>query len=338
MRRVKCPTCGIRVELVPWADGNSRLTKTFAWRLAASAKKTDWTDVANQFNTSWYNVATAVEMAVKWGLERRDLSGVAAIGIDEISYSKGHNYLTLVYQINGDIKRLLWIGIGRKECTLECFFDWFGEESSNRLEFICTDMWKAYLQVISRRAPNAINILDKFHIIKHINNAIDKIRNDEVIELRIKNLAPLLTKTKWILLKNKENLTEKQTDKLNDLLLYNLKTVKAYILKEDFKKFWSYESVYWAGKFLDDWCSRTNRTNLKPMKAVAKMLKTHQDLILNYFKAKKQFSSGVVEGLNNKAKTVIKRAYGFSTARYLETALFHGLGELPMKKIRPLIK
>jgi transposase len=130
-------------------------------------------------------------------------------------------------------------------------------------------------------------------------------------------------------LKRKSNLTGAQRFRLNDLLKYNLKTVRAYLLKEDFQQLWDYNSPTWAAKFLDDWCKQAMRSQIEPMKKVAKTLRGHRELILNYFRAKKRLSSGVVEGLNNKAKVTMRKSYGFRTFRITEIALYHTLGKLP---------
>ena len=127
----------------------------------------------------------------------------------------------------------------------------------------------------------------------------------------------------------KHNLTTTQRFRLRDLLHYNLKTVRAYLLKEDFHQFWEYNSPVWAGKFLDEWCRQTMRSRITPMKKIAKMLRSHRGLILNYFKARKLFSSGIVEGLNTKAKLTMRKSYGFRTYRVTELALYHSLGKLP---------
>ena len=139
----------------------------------------------------------------------------------------------------------------------------------------------------------------------------------------------VLKHTRWCLLKRKQNLNQDQRFRLRDLLQYNLRTVRAYLLKEDFQQFWEYDSPTWAGMFLDFWCYQTMHSRIEPMKKIAKMLRTHRELILNYFKAKKQFSSGVVEGLNNKAKVTMRKSYGFRTFRITELALYHSLGKLP---------
>ena len=140
---------------------------------------------------------------------------------------------------------------------------------------------------------------------------------------------PLLKKTRWCVLKRKDNLTPQQKFRLRDLLRYNLRTVRAYLLKEDFQQFWKYNSPTWAGMFLDFWCGQTIPSRIEPMKKIARMLRAHRALLVNYFRAKKEFSSGVVEGLNNKAKVTMRKAYGFRTFRATEIALYHALGNLP---------
>ena len=142
----------------------------------------------------------------------------------------------------------------------------------------------------------------------------------------------MLTKSRWLLLKRPENLTEKQETKLSDLLKCNLRSIRSYLLKEEFQLFWSYTSPYWAGQFLDTWCTKTMRSKIDPMKKVAKMLRRHRPLLLNWFRAKKQFSSGIVEGFNTKAKLTTRKAYGFRTYHAAEIALYHALGALPVPK------
>lgn len=191
-------------------------------------------------------------------------------------------------------------------------------------------MWKPYLRVIARKAGQAVHVLDRFHIMSNMGKAIDKVRAQEVKALKAKGKAPVLTGTRWCLLKRPENLTEKQEVKLKELLSCNLKTVRAYLLKEDFQWFWQYISPRWAGKFLDAWCKRTMRSRIEPMKKMAKMLRAHRELLLNWFQAKQGLVAlGVVEGFNNKARVTTKRAYGFRSYDLLKLALYHTLGDLP---------
>jgi len=333
MRRVDCKTCGVRVEEVPWATGKHQLTKAYMLFLAHWARMLSWQETANTFRTSWDKVCQAVEYVVTWGLEHRDIGTIHAIGVDEIQYGKGHNYLTLVYQIEQGCIRLLWIGKDRTVESFEQFFNLIGKTTSDGIRFVCSDMWKPYLRVIRERCANAVNILDRFHIVAKMNDALDDVRAAEARRLIQDGYQPVLKKTRWCVLKRKANLTTTQRFRLRELLRYNLRTVRAYLLKEDFQQFWDYNSPTWAAKFLDDWCSQVMRSRIEPMKKVAKTLRGHRELILNYFRAKKMFSSGIVEGLNNKAKVTMRKAYGFRTFRIAEIALYHALGNLPEPKL-----
>ena len=334
MRRVDCPRCGVTVEVVPWATGKHQITTTYAWFLAKWAKRMSWIDVARSFHTSWDTVFRSVEMAVVWGRAHMDMTGITAIGVDEIAWRKGHKYLTLVYQINDGCKRLLWIGTDRKAKTLLAFFRWLTPARSRLLRFVCSDMWKPYLTVIAKKAGAAIHVLDRFHIMSHMNKAIDEVRAKEAREMKANGYEPVLTNSRWCLLKRPWNRTEKQNAKLADILRYNLRTVRSFLLREDFQFFWGYVSPYWAGQFLDGWCTRTLRSRIEPMKKVARMLRKHRTLILNWFHAKGTISSGSVEGLNNKAKLTTRRAYGFRSLRLIQIALYHTLGNLPTPEHR----
>lgn len=329
MRRVKCDTCGVRVEEVPWATGKHHQTKPMMLFLAHWARKLSWKETAISFQTSWEKVYHAVEYVVSWGLENRELGPVTAIGVDEIAYSKGHKYLTLVYQIEEGCTRLLWVGKERTAESFEKFFSMLGEPLSKGIQFVCSDMWPAYLSVIKERCSNALNILDRFHIVAKMNDALDDIRAAEARRLAQDGYEPILKKSRWCVLKRKSNLTSSQRFRLRELLKYNLKTARAYLLNEDFQQFWDYESPTWAGKFLDDWCTQVMRSRIEPMKKVVGTLCRHRDLILNYFRAKKMFSSGIIEGLNNKAKVTMRKAYGYRTFRVAEISLYHTLGKLP---------
>ena len=172
-------------------------------------------------------------------------------------------------------------------------------------------------------------ILDRFHIVAKMNKALDEVRAVESRKMAQDGYPPLLKKSRWCVLKRRQNLTAQQKFRLRDLLRYNLQTVRAYLLKEDFQQFWEYNSPTWAGMFLDFWCNQTMHSRIEPMKKIARTLRAHRALLLNYFKARKQFSSGIIEGLNNKAKVTMRRSYGFRTFRILELALYHSLGKLP---------
>ena len=329
MRRVDCPRCGVTVELVPWAEGKNHLTTAYQWFLARWAKRLSWQETADVFRTTWENVFRSVRMAVSWGLSHRDLGGIEAIGVDEIQWRKGHKYLTLVYQIDGHAQRLLWIGQDRTVKTFLRFFRMLGKERSAALKFVCSDMWRPYLKVIAKKAAGAVHVLDRYHIMAKMNQAIDDVRAKEAKRLKQKGEKPVLRHARWCLLKRPENLTDRQAVKLSELLQCNLKAVRAYLLREDFQRFWEYRSPSWAKRFLKQWCTRTMRSKIEPMKKMARTLRSHEALILNWFRAKGLMSSGVVEGLNNKVKLTMRKSYGFRTVGAIELALYHSLGKLP---------
>jgi transposase len=333
MRRVSCPSCGVKVETVPWASGKHQVTDTYAWFLARWARRLSWKEVAEVFHTSWEKVFRSVEMAVEWGRAHQNLSGVRAIGIDEVAWQRGPRFLTLVYQIDAGCRRLLWVGEARRVKTLLGFFRWFGTERSAGIRFICSDMWRPYLTVIAKKAAAAIHVLDRFHIMAKMSKALDEVRAQESRALAAKGYEPVLKRTRWLLLKRPENLSEQQEPKLAELLQYNLRSVRAYLLKEDFQFFWDYVSPYWAGQFLDRWCTRTMRSKIEPMKRMARSLRAHRPLLLNWFRAKGAVSAATVEGFNNKAKLTLRKSYGFRTYRAMEIALYHALGALPEPRV-----
>ena len=329
MRRVDCPQCGVKVEQVPWAKGKSRLTTSYRWFLARWAKRLSWQETARVFGTTWEHVFRSVKYAVSWGLAHRDLDGIEAIGVDEIQWQRGHKYLTLVYQIDVECRRLLWVGKDRTTKTFLRFFRMFGHERSSRLRFVCSDMWKPYLKVIAKKAGQAIHVLDRFHVMSKMNKAIDEVRAAEAKRLERDGYEPVLKHSRWCLLKRKENFTEKQAVKMSELLQYNLQSVRSRLMREDFQRFWEYCYPACAAKFLDEWCTRTMRSKIGPMKKVAKTLRRHRELILNWFRAEGVISAGIVEGLNNKAKLTMRKAYGFRTEKAISIALYHQLGDLP---------
>jgi transposase len=328
-RRVYCPACGgVHVEQLPWATGKHRFTTAFACFLAGWAKMLPWLKVAGLFLCSWGAVAAAVKSVVSYGLEHRDLSGITHIGIDEISRKKGHVYLTNVYDLH--TKTLIWSGDGRAMETLRQFFDYLGPERSARLQGICCDMWQPYIDVIKERAPQAVLVFDKFHIVRHLLDAVDQVRRDEIRD-KGKQHKELMKDSRYIWLKNPWNLTPRQQARLSSLEHLNLKINRAYLLKERFRDFWSYKTKGWATRHLKQWFWWATHSRLEPMRDFAWMIRRHEDNILTWFQM--PINNGTVEGLNNKAKVVSHKAYGFRTVHNYICNLYHCMADLPIPKI-----
>jgi transposase len=332
MRRVDRPRCGVAVAMVPWCDGKNRLTTTYRGFLASWARRPSWGEVGSIFRTSWDSVCRAVEHAVEWGLAHRDLGGVKAVGIDEVAWQRGRTYMTRLSDIGAGSKRPLAVAEHRTEASLRSCLDGLGKEFCPRVKVVCSDMWQAYLKVIGERLGGAVHGLDRFHIMKQFSKALDEIRAEETKRLKRDGYEPVLKKSRWCLWKRPEDLTDKQTVRLSELLKYNLRTVRAYLLREDFQRFWEYRGPSWAGRFLDEWTRRVMRSRPEPMKEVARTLRHHRPLILNGSRAKGAVSSGAVGGLNNKVKLVARKSYGFRTAKVARLALLHNLGRLPEPK------
>lgn len=331
-RRVDCPKDGKVVEHIPWSQGKSPVSKPMMVFLATWARRLSWRDTSRIFRTSWEAVYRSVEWFVEWGLEHRELVDVQSIGIDEIHWGKGKrssNFLTLIYQIDEGCRRLLWIGQKRTKATLRRGLTTLGPKFVAGLRFVCSDMWKAYLTVIASMAGHALHVVDRFHVTMNLNQALDEVRRAESGRLRGQPMAARLKKMRWNLLKRGSRVRGKARAKLDALVASKLATGRAWSLKEAFQQFWKYRSEHWAGAFLDHWCKRAMRSRLEPMKRIARMLRSHEKLLLNWFRARGEISSAAVEGLNNKIRVVTRRSYGFRTYKGMEMALYHNLGRLP---------
>jgi transposase len=217
----------------------------------------------------------------------------------------------------------------RTEASLRSCLGSLGESVCRKVQYVCSDMWKPYLNVIAERLGKVVHVLDRFHVMQQFGKALDEIRAEEAKRLVHDGYEPVLKKSRWCFLKRPENLTDKQTVKLSEILKYNLRTVRAYLLREEFQRLWEYRSAWSAGKFLDEWTGRVMRSRLEPMKKIARSIRNHRPLILNWFRARGQVSAGAVEGLNNKVKLVTRKSYGFRTAKVAKLALLHNLGHLP---------
>jgi transposase len=324
-RRVVCPDCGVRVEKVPWAERWSRVTKSLSRALAELARRTDLSTVADQFSLNWKTVASIIRRVVEWGLQRRRKRPLRVLGIDEVSRKRGHKYLTLVY----DLERgeLVWIGKDRTTDTLRGFFDQLGTRRSRNLQAVCLDMWAPYRDMVSTRASQATICFDRFHVVRHLNAAVDEVRRSLVRKLSGPTKA-LVKGTRFVLLKNPWTLTPKQKASLSRLVRSNHPLSRAWYLKEDFQRFWDYLHEAWAWRHLNQWLWWASHSRLEPFKQFARMIRKHKDGILAWTKLR--ITNGALEGMNNKVKLVSHRSYGFrNDDRYIE-AIYHNCAALPL--------
>jgi transposase len=324
-RRVVCPTCGVRVEGVPWAYRWSRVTKSLSRVVAELARSADLSTVAREYQINWKTVAGILHQVVQWGLAQRRRRPLRVLGIDEVSRKKGHKYLTLVY----DLERgeLVWAGKDRTRATVEGFFDELGRRRSSRIEAVCMDMWAPYRDVVGERASQAVVCFDRFHVVQHLNEAVDEVRRSLVRKLSGPGRA-VIKGMRFVLLKNPWNHTPKQKQSLQAMVRSNSPLSRAWYLKEDFQRFWDYVSEAVAEQHLKKWLWWATHSRLEPFKRFARMIREHLDGILAWTSLR--ISNGALEGMNNKVKQVSHRSYGFrNDDRYIE-AIYHNCAGLPL--------
>ncbi len=326
--RIVCPVCGIRRERLPWAEGKQTITRQLSVTIAQWSKLLAIDLVALLFGVHWNTVYGAIRSAVAYGLAHRQISEELYLGIDELSRKKGHVYVTNVYDLR--TKTLLWSGEGRTAETLTRFFQECPEAVRASIRGVCCDMWAPYEEVIRAQVPEAIVVFDKFHLLRHLLEAVDSTRKLEY--RRLKNTEPELLKgTKYLFLKNPWNLTPHQRERLGYLEHLNLRTNRSYLLKEKFRRVWAYTSPAWAKKFLEHWCWQATHSRLKPMKKFVELVRRHMEGIVNWFRL--PIDNGATEAMNNNAKAVSHRAHGYRTASTFITLLYLCLGGLPDHKL-----
>ena len=324
--RVSCLACGARVEHVPWAHRWQRITKALSLALAQLSRKLSWKETAAHFGVNWKTVSAAVKSAVERGLKLRPWRPLRAIGIDEVSRSKGQRYLTLVYDL--ERSRLVWIGENRDAETMNRFFEWLGPRRARSIVIVCCDMWAVYLAAIRARLPRASVVFDRFHVVQHLNRAVDEVRRESWRKLTGEE-KNAFKRTRWLWLKNPWNLLREERRRLSALCHRNQPIVRAYYLKEAFQRFWDYKRPGWSEPYLKQWLWWASHSRLYPFKRFARMIREHLDGILAWTQLR--VSNGALEGMNNKVKVVSHRAYGYRTTETYITAIWHGCGDLPLE-------
>ena len=319
--RVDCPDCGVKTAEPPWAHKHSRFTLLFE-RLAIDALlEMSFKGACKLLRISWDEADGIVGRAVKRGL---DLSGLRRIGIDEKAVLKGHQYITIVYDL--ETAHVVWMGRDRTEATLDRFFASLPDEVLGQIDCITMDMWKPFAASCRKWIEEADEktVLDRFHLTRHLGEAVDQVRKQEHRALREEGIE-LLSKTKWDWLYNVENLPPEREARYERLRQYDLKTVRAHAIKENFRHFWSYIYPANARKFFKRWYFWASHSRMKPIITVAKRFKKHLERIMTFFRL--NATNSTAEGINNKIQTIKKKAYGFRNMnRFMNAIYFHCAG------------
>ena len=313
LRRLRCPTHGVRVEAVPFARHRSGFSRDFEDLVAYLATKTDKTTITRLSRVDWDSVGRICERVVADGLDPGRLDGLVNIGVDEVSWRKHHRYLTLVTDHTG--KKIVWGAEGKDTATLDAFFEEVGEDRSAALQAVSMDMGAAFLRSVRAKghAPQAVICIDPFHAVQLVTKALDVERRktwNELRQLPDQAAAKKFKGARWSLLKRPENLTDEQAATLRQLRRRGGDLWRAYSLKEAFRAIFAGDlDPDQTAELIDRWCSKASRSRLAAFVKVAKTIRKHRDGILAAIELK--INNARAEGLNNHVRLIIRRAYGF---------------------------
>jgi transposase len=316
VRRVNCRRCGrVKREQLAFLADNPFYTKRFAHYVGRRCRSASVKDVAQELALDWHTVKTLEKQYMRAQLARVGTPGPKAIGIDEISIRKGHDYRIVVSDLIR--KRPIWFGgEDRSEASMGQFYDWLGEKKSRGIRLAVMDMWKPFRNVTVARAPQAAILFDKFHIMRHLGDALDEARKAEYRRLSGRDRS-YIKGQKYTLLSRRKNLTLQGRQALRKVLAANKRLNTAYLLRESFGQLWDYEREGWARRFFENWRASLKWQRLKPYEKFAEMIDRHWDGIAAYCKPENKVSLGFVEGLNNKIRVIQRRAYGLRDEEYL---------------------
>jgi len=327
MHRVACADCGVKNEKLAFLSDNTKYTLRFAMQIGGLCRAMTITDVARRMHLDWHTVKELDKIYMREQLKRAGPPAPNVIGVDEISIKKRHVYRIVVSDL--DTKRAIWFGgEGRGEKDMNMFYAFLGKETADNIRLAVMDMWKPFRKSTQAHVPQAAILFDKFHVLRHLGEALDKIRKAEYGRITGPQ-RKFIKGQKYVLLSHKENLTAEGRQSLQLLLKANKRLNTAYILRESFDQLWTYTSEAWARKFFDNWKAQLRWQRLKPYEAFARMIENHWDGIAAYCKPENKVALGFVEGLNNKIRVIQRRAYGLRDEEYLKLKILTtGLPEL----------
>jgi len=316
VRRVACRRCGqVKRERLDFLADNPRYTKHLAHYIGRRCRSETVQDLAGELGLAWHTVKELEKQYMREQLRRAGTPGPKVIGIDEVSIRKRHTYRIVV----SDLVRMrpIWFGgEDRSEASMDTFFEWLGSKKSAGIRLAVMDMWRAFRNATERHAPQAHVLFDKFHVLRHLGQALDTVRKSEYARLSGKDRR-FIKGQKYTLLAHRENLSLEGRKSLKLLLAANKRLNTAYLLKESFGQLWDYQREAWARRFFENWRASLKWQRLKPYEKFAAMIDRHWDGIAAYCRPENKVALGFVEGLNNKIRVIQRRAYGIRDEEYL---------------------
>ena len=325
--RAKCAKCGVKTVEVPWAGKHSRFTLMFeAFAVQVLQACSNIKRAAALLRLNWETTQLIMQRAVERGLERRSVDRVEHVGMDEKAFKKGHSYVSIMTDLDGG--RVLDVVPERTQESAEKLWETLPQTQREQIKAVAADMWPAYINAAAVKAPKADVVHDKFHIAAHLNEAVDQVRRSENKQLRSQG-DDRLKGTRQLWLFNEDNLDEKHLASFESLKHMNLKTSRAWALKEHFQGIWTFHTPGWAERFFEGWYNWAVRSQLSPMKKKAAMLKRHLPNILNYFKH--FVTNATSEGFNSSIQAIKSAAKGFRKFEHYRIRILFYCGKLSMQ-------
>lgn len=325
--RADCDACGVKTISVPWAGKHGRFTlmfEAFAIEVLLAARSIQ--SAAELLSIDWSTAQQIMKCAVERGLKRRSLDEVQHVGVDEKSFGKGHDYVSVMTDIDGS--RVLEVARERTIEACDQLWNTLTDEQKSHINAVCMDMWQAFETSTEKNVPAARIVHDRFHISKYLNEAVDRVRREEQKELKARG-DDRLTGLRQTLLFNPENLSEERDEQLTALLKSSLATARAWSLKDCFRHFWEQDNAIDGRTFFDRWYAWAIRSRLAPVKKVARMLKGRLDRILTWFTS--PISNGPSEGFNSRIQSIKSAARGFRIFQHYRIRILFYCGKLDLK-------
>lgn len=323
-REVICPIHGRVQEDIPWANAYARVTYRFEFALLVYCQLMTQKGAARLLRIPKSTLSDLLHRTITRMRDGHKIRGLKAIGVDEISYAKRHKYATIVYDL--DRSCVLWVGQGKGRETIDRFFkEGLSDYQKKNIKLASCDMSGTYIGAIETHCPNAKLVLDRFHIVKALNKAVDDVRKEQWRNASVDE-RKAIKGLRWLLFRHSSNRSKKHTRTLNALRKGNRRIHRAWVLKDEFEHFWDYKAPWAAVKFLSGWITTALKSRLDPMRTFAKTLRKHKDRILTFIETR--LTNAVSEGLNRIIKIVKNRASGFRTLQAFEDMIFLTVGDV----------
>lgn len=314
VRRVNCPRCGVVPEEIPWLERQQQVTRRLAESVALLCRYTTIKATAQQYRLGWDQVKRIDKASLEMRLNPVNLEGIEYLLMDEFAIQKGHRYATVVLEPTR--KRVLWVSRGRDKDSIRPFFELLGPRRCKAIKAVGMDMSAAYYEEVTKHCPNAHVVYDLFHVLaRYGREVIDRVRVDQANKLRSSAAERKLIKgSRWLLLRNRDNLKPEQEIQLRELLGCNQDLMITYVLKDDLKQLWSFTDIGEARQFWHGWLKRATDSKLAPLIRFASNLDGKIQFILSH--CLYPLGTNILEGVNNRIKVIKRMAYGFRDDQY----------------------